>query len=192
MFRFEQLRVVSMDHQSHCRPPQSPSEPVLEDAATEAARGNPDAQFHLGITCAGEGPSQDYPRAIEWYSKAANQNHPLAQFNLGIMYANGQGVKQNHQEAEIWFGKSARLGDAGAQHRLGMNRYQASIDGLPESMSESRIEAYKWFVLSAAKGYCGSESARDTVVLKMSHADVLEATERVVAFMRTIRGNPES
>ncbi|MBC8095085.1 MAG: sel1 repeat family protein [Akkermansiaceae bacterium] len=183
--------MATMDQQSLNRANQGPPQPMAK-AAAEASGETPDAQFHLGFQCAGDGPAQDYPRAMEWYFKAAKQNHPLAQFNLGIMYANGQGVTRNDQEAAIWFGKSARLGDAGAQHRLGMNSYHASMDGLPESMGESRIEAYKWFVLSAAKGYSGSETARDAVVLKMSQAEVLEATERVVSFMRTIRGNPES
>jgi uncharacterized protein len=38
----------------------------------------------------GRGVKQDYKKAIEWYEKSANQGNTKAQFNLGIMYANGQ------------------------------------------------------------------------------------------------------
>lgn len=187
VFRSEQPTVTGVERMF-----KNQSEAVSRSAARDAAQGNSDAQFHLGLQCASDGPGRDYSRAMEWYSKAAEQNHPLAQFNLGVMYSQGQGVTQNEGEAEIWFGKSARLGDAGAQHRLGLSRYRASLQGLPDSMCESRIEAYKWFALAAATSYHDSESARDTVALKMSRADVLEATERVAAFMRTIQNTPAS
>ena len=41
--------------------------------------------------------------AVEWYRKAADQGGALAQFNLGAMYASGQGVPQNFTEALRWF-----------------------------------------------------------------------------------------
>ena len=122
--------------------------------------------------------------------KAAEQNHALAQFNLGIMLASGQGGCRNDAEADEWFGKSARQGDAGAQYHLGMSRYRASLRGMAQDGPESRIEAYKWFFLAAAQGYLGSETARDTVVLKMILEDVTEATRRVAEFSRAIGESP--
>jgi TPR repeat protein len=106
------------------------------------------------------------------------------------MYANGHGVSHNDSAAEMWFGRAAQQGDAGAQHNLGKSCYRASIRGLPQNMTELRIEACKWFILAAAQGYLGSSTARDAVVLKMTHEDVAEATQRVVKFMASIRGNP--
>ena len=48
-----------------------------------AAQGNATAQFYLGgMYDSGHGVSQDHVRAVEWYRKAANQGHALAQFNL--------------------------------------------------------------------------------------------------------------
>src|ERR1017187_3210827 len=38
-----------------------------------------------------------------------------AQFNLGLMYANGEGVTQNYAEAARWYRKAADQGDAKAQ-----------------------------------------------------------------------------
>ena len=158
--------------------------PPLETTESQAEHGSADAQFYLGLARAsGEATAQDYAQAARWYLKAAQQNHALAQFNLGVMYASGQGVSRSDKEAEVWFGKAADNGDAGAQHNMGISFYRASIRGLPKDKSESRIEAYKWFVLAAAQGYRGSGDARDQVVLKMTHEDVAEASQRVGKFM---------
>ena len=40
----------------------------------------------------GQGVTQNYAKAFEWYSKAAAQEYAIAQTNLGVMYANGRGV----------------------------------------------------------------------------------------------------
>ena len=48
--------------------------------------------------------------AAEWYRKAADQGDARAQFNLGAMYANGQGIPQNFPEALRWFRKAHAQG----------------------------------------------------------------------------------
>jgi len=40
----------------------------------------------------GEGVPQDYAVAMKWYRLAAEQGHAKAQYNLGVMYYNGEGV----------------------------------------------------------------------------------------------------
>ncbi|WP_415668886.1 tetratricopeptide repeat protein, partial [Vibrio rarus] len=40
----------------------------------------------------GEGVLQDYKLAVKWYTKAAEQGVAEAQYNLALMYYNGQGV----------------------------------------------------------------------------------------------------
>jgi TPR repeat protein len=47
------------------------------------------------------------PRQLKWFRKAADQGEDVAQYNLGLMYARGQGVQQNHAEAVTWFRKAA-------------------------------------------------------------------------------------
>ena len=142
-----------------------------------------DVQFSLGLKFAsGAGAAPDYMQAADWYRKAAEQNHGLAQFNLGIMYANGQGVVQDDAQSGVWFGRAADLGDAGAQYKMGRRCQRASMDGLPANAPEGRIEAYKWFQLSAAQGYKNSEGAYAMLTFKMSRADVAEAIERVATF----------
>jgi len=104
-----------------------------------------------------EGATQDYAQAAHWYLKAAT-NHSLAQFNLAIMYAVGQGVARD-EAASRGGCKGGDRGDAGAQYQIGMKHHRDSLEGLPEAAPESRIQAYKWLQLSAAQGYRGSEAA---------------------------------
>ena len=98
-----------------------PEKAEIETTQVRAERGDAEAQFSLGFKCAGfgEGGGQDYSHAAEWYLKAADQSHPLAQFNLGVMYAKGQGVPQDDVKAGLWIAKAACQGDAGAQHSMG-------------------------------------------------------------------------
>ncbi|MDW7793255.1 tetratricopeptide repeat protein [Morganella morganii] len=44
--------------------------------------------------------------AMIWFQKAAEQNHASAQFNLGMMYQNGDGVEKNEKVAQEWFQKA--------------------------------------------------------------------------------------
>src|SRR5688572_10449642 len=142
-----------------------------------------DVQFGMGLRFANAGASPDFAQAAAWYRKAADQSHALAQFNLAMMYAKGQGMARDDAESVIWFGKAARQGDAGAQFYLGKTCHRASLAGVPEHASESRIEAYKWFHLAAAQGYRGSVTACTPVILGMTHADVAAADRRVAAFV---------
>ena len=48
--------------------------------------------------------------AVEWYRKAADQGDEEAQFNLGAIYANGQGVPRSFPEALRWLRKAHAQG----------------------------------------------------------------------------------
>ena len=51
--------------------------------------------------------------------QAAEQGNAAAQFNLGVMYENGQGVRQDYAQAVQWYRKASEQGDAQAQFNLG-------------------------------------------------------------------------
>ena len=51
--------------------------------------------------------------------QAVEQGNVDAQFNLGLMYAKGEGVRQNYKIAKEWFGKAC---DNGLQ--LGCDAYR--------------------------------------------------------------------
>jgi len=51
--------------------------------------------------------------------RLANQGNASAQYNLGVMYHNGEGVRQNINTAKEWFGKSCDNGE-----QLGCDKYR--------------------------------------------------------------------
>ena len=186
MFRLGQASLASTATPSFRRlfsRPQKPAVETIETVETRAGNGAAEAQFSLGVKFAGLGPAQDYAQAAHWYLKAADQNHPLAQFNLGMMYAAGHGVPRDTAKSMEWMQKAADLGDAGAQHYIGIKHHRASLEGEPERAVESRREAYKWLQLAAAQGYRGAEAALGFVALNMTREDVTNGSRRTAAFV---------
>lgn len=159
---------------------------------TKADEGDPNAQFHLGLTCAtGNGHTPDYAEALQWYLKAGEQNHAVAQCNLGIMFSRAQGVPRDTVQAMVWFNKAAEQGDAAAQYNLGLEHHRMSFNEPPDSR-DSRIEAYKWLQLAAGQQYHNAQAACERVAIRMSHDEVSEANKRIATFLAVKRpGAPE-
>jgi uncharacterized protein len=61
----------------------------------------------------------DYATAFQVYRFLADQGLAVAQFNLGLMYANGQGVSKDETEAMRWYRLAADQGRSDAQYQLG-------------------------------------------------------------------------
>ena len=57
---------------------------------------------------------------MRWYRIAAEQGDVGAQYNLGVMYADGEGVPEDDAEAVRWYRIAAEQGDVGAQYNLGV------------------------------------------------------------------------
>ena len=72
--------------------------------------------FQVGFDAYNRG---DYALALREFTPLAEQGDADAQFNLGLMYRNGEGVQQDHKESAKWFRRAAEQGHAGAQSRLG-------------------------------------------------------------------------
>lgn len=49
--------------------------------------------------------------AVQWYRRAAEQDLADAQFNLGVMYTEGEGVPENYIEAYKWLSLSRGQGE---------------------------------------------------------------------------------
>jgi TPR repeat protein len=47
---------------------------------------------------------------LEWFRKAANQGYAKAQYNLGVIYAQGKGVPEDFSEALLWLRKAQAQG----------------------------------------------------------------------------------
>jgi len=64
-----------------------------------------------------DGVSRDYRQAAEWFSKAAEQGHADAQYNLGELYNKGRGVKRDKKIAQKWYKAAAKQGHVKAKYR---------------------------------------------------------------------------
>jgi len=59
--------------------------------------------------------------AYHWYRRAVESGHPVAQYNLGVIYAKGRGITKNLQEARKWYQKAVDYGDENALESLNMS-----------------------------------------------------------------------
>jgi TPR repeat protein len=53
---------------------------------------------------------KDYETALKEWQPLAEEGDALAQYNLGVMYANGQGVPQDYVQAHMWVNLAAAQG----------------------------------------------------------------------------------
>ena len=79
-------------------------------------------------------------------SKAADQGIATAQFNLGVVYANGRGVPTGRHAAVAWYRQAADQGHADAQYNLGSMYYKGA--GLPQDFTQ----AVAWYRKAADQG----------------------------------------
>jgi len=102
----------------------------------------------------GEEVPADFALAARCYQRAAEQEHPVAQFNLGSMYTFGRGAENDFVQAEWWYRKSADQGMPHAQCNLG----HMYLNGV--GVENNWTTAMEWFLLSAKQGH---ERAADAV-----------------------------
>jgi TPR repeat protein len=125
--------------------------------------------FMLNTRWRGDDIPQDYTKALFWYTKAAEQGHASAQYNLGVMYDNSVGVPEDDATAVIWYTKAAEQGDASAQNNLGI-MYDNGV-GVPED----NVSAYMWWNLAAALGNENAKNNKESVTKEMTREDISKA-----------------
>jgi TPR repeat protein len=101
------------------------------------------ADFEAGLNAYNAG---DYATALKEWQPLADQGAPHAQYNLGLMYARGQGVRQDFSKAADYYRKSAEQGIVEAEYNLGV--LYSNGEGVPKDESE----ASKWFLKAAQQG----------------------------------------
>ena len=112
---------------------------------------------------------------VAWYRQAADQGHAFVQFNLGLMYLNGDSVPQDFTQAVAWYRQAADQGLADAQYDLGF--MYANGTGLPQDY----VQAHKWYNLAVSRvtgnGQKEYEYAepRDALAKQMTPAQLAEA-----------------
>ena len=98
---------------------------------------------------------QDHNKALEFYTKSAEQGNSIAINNVGFCYYSGLGCDQNYTKAFEWYEKSAKLG-----HSTGMlwvpHYYKYGI-----GMTKDLNKAKEWYAKAAAQGDAEAQEKLD-------------------------------
>jgi TonB family protein len=108
--------------------------------------------------------------AVEWYTKAAEQELAVAQCKLGEYYYYGHGVEMSDSLAVMWFDKAAQQEFVPAQFYLGMcyysgcgveKSYETAVEWWYNAALQGDADAMYWIGLCCEKGYGVEQSDSD-------------------------------
>lgn len=85
-----------------------------------------------------EGVTKDYAEAGKCFRKAAEQNVALAQYDLGLAYANGKGVAKDEVEGYKWFWLAAEQGDEPAKKNVAVAQSRLTPEQIAEGQRLAR------------------------------------------------------
>jgi len=150
----------------------------------------------------------DYATALREWQPLAKQGHAVAQYNLGLLYANGQGVPKDDAQARQWYVKAAVQDHAEAQVNLGIlldygrggpqdfkmavrwylraanqgndiaQRKLGLLYERGDGVQQDFIQAYMWYKLGAASGVKAGVVLLDALARRMTSEELLEAQKR--------------
>ena len=89
----------------------------------------------------------NFAEAYCQWKPLAEQGHAESQYNLGWLYANGNGMNVDLNEAGRWWLAAAEQGHADAQFAMGMAL--TTGEGFPKDMAQ----ATDWFLRAARQGH---------------------------------------
>jgi TPR repeat protein len=93
------------------------------------------------------GIPRDQEQAAQYFRDAADAGEPLAQANLGMMYANGVGVPQDNATALKYFELAAAQGNGFAMHGIGYLYY------VGKGVEKNETLAMEYFEKAVALGF---------------------------------------
>jgi TPR repeat protein len=112
-------------------------------------------------------------QSLQVNKRKAKQGDAIAQNQLGIAYAIGEGVPQNFTTALKWFRLAAEKGYVEAQYNLGI----FYLNG--EAIEEDYVLAYMWLTLAGEQGNEGAKKNLKFISDHMS-ADQIAQSEKLV------------
>ncbi|MCR5790327.1 MAG: protein kinase, partial [Lachnospiraceae bacterium] len=95
--------------------------------------------------------SEDYAKALEWLTIAAEGGHAEAQNQLGVMYEYGEGVEQDYQKAMECYQLAADQGDVFAQYNLAVLYDQG------KGIEQDYQKAMEYYQLAADQGHAAAQ-----------------------------------
>ena len=139
---------------------------------------------------------------FERKNRLAEGGDKIAQFNLGLMYENGDGIPQDYssespsrkmswlsiralhlKEAEKWYIKSAKKGNSNAMFNLGVMYHN---EKLPK---DNPYIAYAWFSVAKENGHELAERNLDILKAKMTKVQMDKANSLSTEIYNDIEAN---
>jgi TPR repeat protein len=99
---------------------------------------------------------------IEDLTKEAENNNPVAQYNLGMFYYFGHCIEENRDLSNKWIKKSAKLGDAESQFTLAEDYYS----------DQNYKRAFYWLTKSADQEHIKSISLLSTMYFNGEYVNI--------------------
>jgi TPR repeat protein len=121
----------------------------LELLQTAIAKGNADAMVDMGIIYYNgyaHIKKGNYAEALNYWTKAAQQENQHGYFNLGLLYLNGSGVEKDVQKTIANWTLAANKGNTNAMAQLGQLYLQGKY--LPKEVGK----AHEWFKKAVDNG----------------------------------------
>ncbi len=95
--------------------------------------------------------AKNFKASFTLFKKLAEQGHADAQFNLGVMYDNGEGMTRAPKQAVVWYTKAAEQGVATAQFNLGW-MYDKG-----EGVTRNPKQAVVWYTKAAEQSHADAQ-----------------------------------
>jgi cell division septation protein DedD len=157
---------------------------AIDEWMPAAAKNDPDALFNLGqVYRLGKGVKPDLKVAEQYYQRAANLGHVVAQANLGALYLDRKSPLFDPDKGVTWLKKASYAGNALSRYMLGVVYFNG------EYVTEDYIEAYAWISLSAQQGVPDAIKAEQTVVSQMSLQQISAGKLRAEAIDKQTQDN---
>lgn len=114
----------------------------------QAFAGDAEAQHDLAAlyTAGSDAVTQDYARAVDWFTLAARRGVANARYNLGVLYQQGLGTPADAAKAVEYYRAAAYLGHPEALYNLGVAAQMG------QGMAASRQRAVAYFTRAANLG----------------------------------------
>lgn len=126
----------------------------LDEIQKGVEKGDPEAINALGaVYYEGlNGMKQDYAKALELFTKAADAGNAVAMTNIGRIYYFGKGVKKDAKKAAEYFMKAAEKGEPEGQYSLAL-----MYDNGEGGYKKDKKKAAELYRESAEEGYMDAQ-----------------------------------
>lgn len=145
---------------------------LIDNVSIKAQSGDANSQYLLGLHFY---KRNDFKNAILWFEKAAYQNNPKAQWNLGQCYFLGQGVKTDKTKSFGWYTKSAKQNYVNAQRDLALS----FLEGY--GTKKDLEKAIQWFTKASDNNDVNSSTYLGLLLAKKDKKKAVEYHKRAIA-----------